>query len=324
MFHLVVAPQAMADSKQEDHSLGAFFRQNPYFLAPWLCLACVQLAVFRIPCIAAWCERQGLEPYGAISATHLTAVALVAQFALHGLIVVYHDELEKRGLKIQDKPYPFQAVETSLRSSAVIIVSMMAYALTPMYQGQSSLLEIFMGYSILLLVHDAWFYMVHRIAHTRNFYALIHKTHHKWKQPMVFAAYFIRSPSQILQEHICIIPCMVFLPVPMYSFMLYQYIGAPMSMIEHCGFHVDSLPLPFLGMLELPYFGRPNVGHVMTILGGGWSLLLGSHSVEHHDYHHLNFHGNYELSYTYLDKLFGTYMEPEECTGVSNSALLQV
>ena len=95
-------------------------------------------------------------------------------------------------------------------------------------------------------------------------------------------------------------------------------------MIEHCGIHVDCLPLPFLGTFELPYIGRPNVGHMMTVLGGGWSLLLGSHSVEHHDYHHLNFHGNYQLSYTYLDKLFGTYIEPEACVGASNSALLKV
>eukprot|EP00930_Biecheleria_cincta_P061321 TRINITY_DN4689_c0_g1_i3.p1 TRINITY_DN4689_c0_g1~~TRINITY_DN4689_c0_g1_i3.p1 ORF type:complete len:337 (-),score=41.65 TRINITY_DN4689_c0_g1_i3:337-1296(-) len=312
------------DSKQEDHSLELFFRENPYFLVPWVCLACVQLAVFQIPCIAAWLDRQGLERFGVFASLHLTVFALIMQFALHGGFAVYHDQLVKRGGKIQDKPYPLQAVETSVRSSMVVIVSMTAYALTPMNQTETSFLEVFAGYSILLIVHDAWFYTVHRIAHTKNLYALIHKTHHKWKQPMVFAAYYIRSPSQILQEHLCIIPCMIFLPVPMYSFMLYQYIGAPMSMLEHCGFHIDHLPLPFLGMVEWPLIGRLTVGHVMTVLGGGWSLVLGSQTIEDHDYHHLNFRGNYGLSYTYLDKLLGTYVETEACKSISDAALLQV
>lgn len=312
-----------ADTKQEDHSLESFFRANPYILLPWVCLACVQLAAFQIPCIGAWYDRRGLEPFGVLASLHLTAFVLMMQFALHGCFSVYHDKLAEQGCKIQDKPYPLQAVETSLRSSTIIILSMTAYALTPMNQTETSLLEVFAGYSILLIVHDAWFYMVHRIAHTKNFYALIHKTHHRWKQPMVFAAYYIRSPSAILQEHICIIPCMILLPVPVYSFMLYQYIGAPMSMLEHCGFHIDHLPLPFLGKVEWPLIGRPTVGHVMTVLGGGWSLVLGSHSVEHHDYHHLNFRGNYGLSYSYLDKLFGTYIEPETYRGISDSALLQ-
>jgi len=307
---------------EKDHTLESFFRENPYFLVPWACLAGLQF-VFQIPCIAAWCDGRGLEAFGAQRAIHLTAFVLIMQFALHGAIAVYHDRLEEQGYKIQDKPYPFRAEETSTRSSAIIIMSMMAYALTPMNQGEASLLEVFIGYSILLLVHDAWFYAVHRLAHTKKFYALIHKTHHKWKQPMVFAAYFIRSPSAVLQEHACLIPCMIFLPVPLYSFMLYQYLGAPMSMLEHCGFHVDEIPLPYLGMVEWPLIGRAKVGHLMTILGGGWSLLLGGHSVECHDYHHLNFNGNYGLSYSYLDKLFGTYVEPDKFQGISNSALLQ-
>lgn len=314
----------MVNGEQEVHSAEAFLRQNPYFFLPWVCLACVQLAIFRLPPIAAWCDEKGLELLGAKSAIHLAAFAFIMQFAIHGALTVYHDRLEAQGLKLQNKPYPFQATEPTMRASFVIAVSMLAYGLTPMKHGDASMLDIFIGYSMLLLIHDAWFYMVHRVAHTKHFYALIHKTHHKWKQPMAFAAYFIRSPSQILQEHACIIPCMVCLPIPVYSFLLYQYIGAPMSMLEHCGFQIDELPLPFLGMVELPYFGHLKIKHLMTLLGGGWSLILGSHSVEHHDYHHLNFHGNYGLSYAYLDKLFGTYVEPETLQAQGSSALLQV
>ncbi|CAE8699193.1 unnamed protein product [Polarella glacialis] len=316
------APPRASDEK-EDHSLEKFFKENQYFFLPWVCLACVQLAVFQTPCIAAWCDRQGLEPLGAQSVIQMTVFAIMAQYVVHGALAVYHDSLVSQGLKIQDKPYIFRAEEVATRSSVLIMASMTAYALTPMNHGEASLLEIFIGYSILSLLHDAWFYMVHRAAHTQQLYALIHKTHHKWKQPMAFSAYFIRSPSQMLQEHACIIPCMVLLPVPVYSFLLYQYIGAPLSMLEHCGFRVGELTLPVLGLVNLPYFGYLKLEHLMTVLGGGLSLIFGSQTVEDHDYHHLNFHGNYALSFSYLDRIFGTYVEQSQSKSTADEALLK-
>lgn len=38
--------------------------------------------------------------------------------------------------------------------------------------------------------------------------------------------------------------------------------------------------------------------------------MLGAHTVELHDDHHENFMANFQLSYTYLDRFFGTYVDP--------------
>jgi hypothetical protein len=112
----------------QQHSLEAFFRENPCFLLPWVCLAAVQIAIFNIPVVAAWCDAQGLEPLGMRAASHLAIFVLLMQFAVHGLCTVFHDRWEPKGLKIQAKPYPFQAEETMMRSSLILMVSMTAYA----------------------------------------------------------------------------------------------------------------------------------------------------------------------------------------------------
>jgi len=104
---------------------------------------------------------------------------------------------------------------------------------------------------------------------------------------------------------------MLLLPVPMTSFLLYQYLGAPLSMIEHSGYNMGELPLPLVGGLHVPLLGKPCLGHICTILGGGLSVILGSQTIEMHDYHHEKFFGNYGLSYSYLDKLLGTYKETQ-------------
>lgn len=296
--------------------LVVFFREKPFFLLPWVILAAVQVLLFNfVPAVVAHCKEHGLEVLGLMPAMKMAAFAVCAQFAVHGFVTVNASKMDKLDLKIQDeKKYDFQVESCALHSSLMLIVSMSAYALTPMRSAEASWWEIFVGYSILSILHDAWFYAVHRAAHTRSLYGLIHKTHHSWKQPTAFAAYYIRSPSQILQEHAALVPCMLFLPVPMMSFFLYQYIGAPVSMIEHSGYRLGELPLPVLGCIELPWLGRPSVNHLLTILGGGWSLLLGSQTIEMHDDHHLNFYGNYGLSYDYLDRVFGTYREPQPRT----------
>eukprot|EP00929_Paragymnodinium_shiwhaense_P012175 TRINITY_DN1188_c0_g2_i3.p1 TRINITY_DN1188_c0_g2~~TRINITY_DN1188_c0_g2_i3.p1 ORF type:complete len:322 (-),score=82.47 TRINITY_DN1188_c0_g2_i3:318-1283(-) len=289
-----------------------FLRENPYFFLPWAILIAAQGLVFNhVQPLVEYFERNEMQILGFMPALKMAAFAWFSQFAVHGYVTLYRDSLDEQGLKIQDaKEYEWQPERCAMRSSLIILVTMLGYALTPMRSAEASFLEIFVGYSILCILHDAWFYCVHRAAHTPQLYALIHKTHHYWKQPMSFSAYYIRSPSQILQEHACVIPCMLFLPVPLMSFMLYQYLGAPLSMIEHSGYRMGEIPLPLVGDLTLPLIGKPNLGHILTILGGGWSLILGSQTIEMHDEHHMSFHGNYGLSYSYLDHLLGTYTEP--------------
>ena len=77
-------------------------------------------------------------------------------------------------------------------------------------------------------------------------------------------------------------PTMLFLSVPLWTFLFYQYVGVPGAQIQRCGYDMVKLRLPFCGPLNL--------------------LILGSYSIAMHDYHHKTFHGNFAPSCSYLDK----------------------
>jgi sterol desaturase/sphingolipid hydroxylase (fatty acid hydroxylase superfamily) len=183
---------------------------------------------------------------------------------------------------------------------------MMVYALVPMRvpaadeTWSKTIVDFLIGYSILLLGGDAYFYLVHRAFHTVSLYRKTHKTHHTWKHPLSFSAYYIASHTHMIQEHFFSIPCLLFLPVPMSAFMFWEYYGVPAAQMQHSGFLLDELRVPFCRFLKL--------GHIMTAAGLGWSLVLGSQTISDHDHHHEHGTGNFALSYRYLDKIFGTYV----------------
>lgn len=56
------------------------------------------------------------------------------------------------------------------------------------------------------------------------------------------------------------------------------------------------------------------LGHLQTLCSP-WSLVLGPQTAAEHDYHHETFQGNFALSYSYLDKLFGTYVDVTQRQG---------
>lgn len=43
----------------------------------------------------------------------------------------------------------------------------------------------------MILVEDTWFYLTHRMLHTKLFYEKIHKFHHKWVQPTALSVFYM-------------------------------------------------------------------------------------------------------------------------------------
>jgi sterol desaturase/sphingolipid hydroxylase (fatty acid hydroxylase superfamily) len=240
--------------------------------------------------------------------------------AVHGWIVANHRELMEKGLKVvKSMPYDFAGSgDASIRSSLIYLVGMTLYAFVPMWHGTGEtwakiIFEFLLGYLILLIGGDAWFFMVHYMAHTPQLYALMHKTHHKWKYPTAFSAYYITSGTHFVQEHLFTIPALLFLPVPSSAFLFYQYYGVPAAQINHCGFNLDAVRIPFCGTLTL--------GNIMSVCGLGLTHILGSQTIAAHDYHHETFMGNFQLSYSYLDKLFGVYVNPKARLDIEDGLL---
>jgi sterol desaturase/sphingolipid hydroxylase (fatty acid hydroxylase superfamily) len=313
------APVVKAKGTGDPSTYQEFFKVNKYFAVPWLIFMTVLYSTQYVPMLQAYFDRNGMEPYGLASATKLMVYSILCAYAMHGWITVNHDELVKKGLKILPSvPYNFQCGDATTRATLVFFFGMMTYAFVPMRMAPAatwggSIMEFLVGYLILLIGGDAWFFCVHYMAHTPTFYRLIHKTHHKWKHPVPFSAYFITSFSHALQEHAFCVPAMMFLPVPWTAFWFYQYYGIPASLLQHCAFNLSALNVPFCGPLK--------IGHIESACGLWLGKILGSQSTASHDYHHETFMGNFQLSYTYLDRLFGLYVDTSKTSDAQESLL---
>jgi len=294
----------------EKPSVERFVMANKFFFVPWMILVALLYSMRYVPQLEAHFAAHGMEPLGFASAAKLTVWCILCSYAIHGWIAVNEKELNEQGLKVlKDVKYNFQSGDASIRSSFVFLFGMMAYALVPMRMMLAktwcmAILEFLMGYVILLVLGDAWFFCCHYSVHSRSamasgLYKLCHKTHHKWKHPVSFSAYYITSGYHLVQEHVFTIPCMMFLPIPYSAFFFYQYYGVPAAMMQHSGFNLDELRVPFCESLKL--------GHLLTVCGLGLGYILGSQSTADHDLHHETFFDNYQLSYTYLDRIAGTY-----------------
>lgn len=133
----------------------------------------------------------------------------------------------------------------------------------------------------VILLHDAYFYWMHRLIHDRRLFRRVHKRHHVSRTPTPWAAYSFSGSEAILQA--------VFLPlylllVPMHLltiviFTLHQIIR---NAIGHCGF--ELMP---------PGFSR----HPAS----GWLT-----TTTHHDLHHSGGRYNYGLYFTHWDRWMGT------------------
>jgi len=304
---ITISAATMAVKEENPRSIERFFRKNPYFLVPWMILSGLLYATRFEPHLAEYFAARGMEPFGFHAAAQLTIYAVLCNFAVHGWIAVHHDDLVEKGMKIEPHvPYDWKCADAAVRSTLVIIVGMMTYAFVPMRMAPAetwvaAIVQFILGYAALLIVCDASFFFVHYMWHTPRFYKHTHKTHHTWKHPTAICAYYITSGSAMIQEHAATIPLMMFCPVPLSAFLFYQYYGIVGSMVQHCGFSLEELRVPFCGPLKL--------GHIMTVCGLGLSFVLGGQTTGMHDYHHETFQGNFQLSYSYLDRLFGTYVE---------------
>ncbi|WAQ92368.1 hypothetical protein PtA15_16A275 [Puccinia triticina] len=137
------------------------------------------------------------------------------------------------------------------------------------------------SYFLFLIFTDFTVYLIHRIEHHPFIYKHIHKTHHKWVIPTPFASYAFHPLDGFLQS----VPHHIF--VFIFPFHRFLYLFAFLFVI------------------------------VWTILIHDSELIVG-HRLEnhingptHHTLHHMYFNCNYGQYFTWTDKLFSTYRNPD-------------
>lgn len=134
---------------------------------------------------------------------------------------------------------------------------------------------------IILLLHETYYYWLHRWMHHPKIYRKVHKVHHDSLTPTPWTA-FSFHPWESLLEALILPVLLLFIPVHIGVLGLYLMIMTLSSVINHLD--IEIYPKSFLNSKAGKYF-------------------IGA---THHHYHHAEFDKNYGLYFTFWDRWMGT------------------
>ena len=134
---------------------------------------------------------------------------------------------------------------------------------------------------LALILHDTYFYWMHRFAHHRKVFKYLHKTHHKSTNPSPWTSYAFGFSEGIVESLIA--PLILFL-IPMHplSLILFTVIAFMINIYGHLGYEI------------MPKWFRKSV------------LFKFINTSVYHNLHHEKFNGNYGLYFRFWDKIMKT------------------
>jgi len=146
---------------------------------------------------------------------------------------------------------------------------------------QYGLLYTILAFPLMLLIHDAYFYWMHRIMHHPKLFRLFHLTHHKSNNPSPWAAYAFHPLEAVLESLI---------------FVLFLF-TIPVHSLHLKFFFIFSLVYNVYGHLGFELYPKNFTRHWF----GKWINTSVAHNM-----HHQYFTGNYGLYFTIWDRAMGT------------------
>ncbi len=140
----------------------------------------------------------------------------------------------------------------------------------------------YVGLSLIatIVVHDAYFYWMHRLMHHRLLYRHVHRLHHRSITPAPTTAYAFAPGEALL--HAAFLP-LILLIVPLHpvAIGLFTMVMIARNTLAHTG--IEVFPAGFVtGVYR-------------------WNT-----TVTHHDLHHLHGAGNYGFYFTWWDRMMRT------------------
>ena len=132
-----------------------------------------------------------------------------------------------------------------------------------------------------LVIHDTYFYWMHRLLHHPALFKRIHLVHHQSVAPTPWASYSFNFAEAVL-EGLVIFPIVFLIPMHRIAVLLFIFIGFAINVYGHLGYEI------------LPKWFR------QTLL---FEILATS---TYHNLHHAKFKGNYGLYFRIWDRWMGT------------------
>ncbi len=140
---------------------------------------------------------------------------------------------------------------------------------------------------IAIVLHDTYFYWVHRAMHHPKLFKAFHLTHHRSNNPTPFTAYSF-SIAEAAIEYAYTPLLLMLLPMHPTAIAILLFIMIFKNAIGHCGYEIHPA-----GSTR-----HPILKHLTT--------------VTHHDMHHRKAGGNYGFYFTWWDKWMGTEFKDYE------------
>nr|WP_295864114.1 sterol desaturase family protein [uncultured Chitinophaga sp.] len=183
----------------------------------------------------------------------------------------------------------FREIWHSMQSTLVFSIISVAVLFTPLRQYTQVYTHIgdfplwYIGVSLLLslVMHDTYFYWMHRLLHHPALFKATHLVHHKSTNPSPWTSYSFHLLEAIAEGGILVvIVCMM--PMHPLTVWLFTVSGFIINVYGHLGYEI--MPRGFRR---------------------SWLFEILNTSV-HHNLHHSRFKGNYGLYFRIWDRVMGT------------------
>ncbi|MEC5156382.1 lathosterol oxidase [Chryseobacterium sp. MP_3.2] len=134
---------------------------------------------------------------------------------------------------------------------------------------------------VVLLIHETYYYWLHRLMHVPKVYKIVHKVHHQSLSTTPWTAFSFHPWESVLEALILPIILLI-IPLNIYVLLIYLIFMTFSSVVNHLD--IEIYPL---------WFRKSTFGKLWI-------------DATHHHYHHKEFTTNYGLYFTFWDKLMGT------------------
>jgi len=202
--------------------------------------------------------------------------------------LIAHRRIQTRRAKAAEVARELRQSLWTIMVFAVVDLLTVALAMTGVIRiAKGPAVAFAVGWQVLALIvlHDAWFYWMHRALHTRALFRLTHLAHHRSRTPTPWAAYSFATGEAVTEA--LVIPAMfliIALLAPVQQLAVFIFLGHQIARnaIGHSGHE-----LAWSGFTRNPWTG--------------WLT-----TTTHHDLHHSEGRYNYGLYFTWWDRWMGT------------------
>lgn len=147
--------------------------------------------------------------------------------------------------------------------------------------GDYGMVWYFACFPVMFIMHDFYFYVMHRLMHHPAVFKQVHLVHHKSTNPSPWAAYAFHPLEAVVEQGIVVI----------------FYFTLPI--------HISNLAIFFLFSIVYNVYGH--LGYELYPKGFNRSWIgKWINTSTNHNQHHQYFKGNYGLYTLVWDRLFGT------------------